>query len=142
MYDQSKGLFIANVVVYSAVGQKYARTPNLIDFWLQIWRLVARHITSTATCRAACHLMAVLLDSGLVQYTDVADLVDSMIRSIDLNGPAMCDASATTLWAILLVLRGRAHLGSVSESCDHVLSWLFNRWSPCKFPGILEKARG
>lgn len=79
--------------------------------------------------------MAVLLESQLVQYTDIADLVDSMTRSIDLNGPAECDESATTLWTILLILRGRAHLGSVSESCDTVLGWLFSRWSPCKSSG-------
>lgn len=130
--------YISALLMYqhsSATGQHVARTVDFNDFWLQTWRLVARNITSTSTCRAACQLMAVLLESGLVQYTDVADLVDSMTRSIDLNGPAECDESATVLWSILLVLRGRTHLGSVSESCDIVLNWLFNRWSPCEFPG-------
>lgn len=78
--------------------------------------------------------MTILLNLGLVQYTDVADLVDAMTRSADLNGPAECDESATSLWTTLLELRGRAQFGSISESCDMVLSWLFKRWSPCKFP--------
>ena len=74
--------------------------------------------------------MAVLLDSGLVEYARVSDLVENMTKSVDLNGPAECDESSTTLWTILLVLREREQLKSASEPCDSILRWLFNRWSP------------
>ena len=74
--------------------------------------------------------MAVLLDCGLVEYPNIADLVESMIKSVDLNGPAECDDSSTTLWTVLLVLRGREHLSTASEPFDSILRWLFGRWSP------------
>ena len=77
--------------------------------------------------------MAVLLNYGLVEYPDIADLVESMIKSVDLNGPAECDDSSTTLWTILLVLRGREHLSSASEPFDSILRWLFGRWNPGLF---------
>ena len=82
--------------------------------------------------------MAVLLDCGLVGYPNIADLVESMIKSVDLNGPAECDDSSTTLWTILLVLRGREHLSSASEPFDSVLRWLFGRWSPGLFLWFLS----
>lgn len=74
--------------------------------------------------------MASILDLGLVQYADVADIVNDMIKSVDLNGPAECNDSATTLWTILVVLKGRENFGSASEASENVLRWLFHRWSP------------
>lgn len=74
--------------------------------------------------------MASILDLALIQYDNIADIVDGMTKSVDLNGPAECDESATTLWTILVVLKGRENLGSVSEASENVLRWLFHRWSP------------
>ena len=74
--------------------------------------------------------MAYTLDMALVQYSDIADIVDDMIKSVDLNGPAECNDSATTLWTILVVLKGRENLGSAFEVSENVLRWLFHRWSP------------
>lgn len=74
--------------------------------------------------------MAVLLEARLVEYADVADLVDGMVISADLNGPAECDEAATKLWEVLLILRGQVNLVSYSESSGTVLRWLCKRWSP------------
>lgn len=74
--------------------------------------------------------MASVLDLALIQYADVADVIDDMTKSVDLNGPAECDDSATTLWAILIVLKGREKFGSASEASQNVLRWLFHRWNP------------
>lgn len=74
--------------------------------------------------------MTYALTSKLVQYADIADLVEGMTRSVDLNGPAECDESATSLWTMLLVLRGRDNLNSAPETSGNILRWLFSRWSP------------
>jgi len=74
--------------------------------------------------------MTSFLDSRLVQYSDVADLVDTMTRSVDLNGPAECDESATTLWTVLLLHRNQENLNAAPEISENVLRWLFSRWSP------------
>ena len=76
--------------------------------------------------------MATILDLALVQYADIADIVDSMTKSVDLNGPAECNDSTATLWTILVTLKGRENLGSASEASENILRWLFHRWSPGK----------
>lgn len=118
---------------YSAAGQSVAGAVIFQDLWLQIWRLAARQSASAMTCRAACQFMAVSLDVGLVQYTDIADVADNMISSVELNGPADCVDSATTMWSILVILRGKENLGLVSETSEQVLRWLFNHWGTCKY---------
>ena len=108
------------------------------DVWLRTWRVVFRQITFSSTCRAACHLSAVLLDIGLIEYGEVADLVDSMFTSIDLNGPAECDAAATQLWHVILIIREQQNINSVTVLGGGILSWLFKRWSPGKTHNMLR----
>lgn len=76
--------------------------------------------------------MAVLLNFELVRYDEIADIVDNVLSSAELNGPADCVDSACSLWSILVLLRGRENLGSVPESSESILRWICNRWSPSK----------
>ena len=76
--------------------------------------------------------MAVSLDIGIVEYINIAEVVNRMISSVDLDGPADCVDSATTMWSFLLTLRGRDNLGRVFETSEQILRWLFNRWNPCE----------
>ena len=82
-------------------------------------------------------MCAVLLDTGIIEYGDVAELVDGMFTSPDLNGPAECDAAATQLWHVLLTLRGRENLSSFAALSGTILSWLFKRWSPGTTYGVM-----
>ena len=75
-------------------------------------------------------MCAVLLDTGIIEYGEVAEMINGMFTSPDLNGPAECDAAATQLWHVLLTLRGRENLSSVTALSGAILSWLFKRWSP------------
>lgn len=76
--------------------------------------------------------MAHALAAGLVEYVNITDIVDGMTRSVDLNGPAECDESATSLWTVLLSMRGRDSLSPAPETSGNILRWLFSRWSPGK----------
>lgn len=75
--------------------------------------------------------MAILLNARLVLYTEVADVVDSMLGSVDLNGPAAFTDSAATLWAVLTALKTRQNPGTAHDTSERVLRWLFIRWKPC-----------
>ena len=77
--------------------------------------------------------MVVLLSLGVIKYADIADLVDGMIVSIDLNGPADCTDSACILWSILVLLRAKENPGLALETSDRVLRWLCTRWRPSEF---------
>ena len=114
----------------SSTNQAAACENGLKDVWLRTWRLVFRQITFSSTCKAACHLCAVLLDIGIIEYGEVTDLIDGAFTSPDLNGPAECDSAATHLWHVLLALRGRENLSSLTAMSGTILSWMFKRWSP------------
>ena len=74
--------------------------------------------------------MTCLLVYGLTRYSDVVDIVDGMLRSVDLSGPAECDESAATLWTQLLIRRSIENFASTPDASENVLHWLFSRWSP------------
>ena len=76
--------------------------------------------------------MAVVLNFDLIRYNEISDVIDNVLSSVDLNGPAECVDSASTLWSVVVLLRGRQHVGTVFETSEHIIRWLCNRWSPCK----------
>lgn len=116
----------------SATSQAMAASPQLKLLWLSIWRLVLRQVTFSGTCKAACYLLTAQLDRGLVEYAEVADQIDSMTASADLNGPAECDGAATRFWQIILVLRRQENLSSANATSETILHWLWKRWCPGK----------
>ena len=118
--------------IYSAITQKHSSHVDLEAFWLQAWRLAARLVTNSATCRSACHLTMVLLNVGFVQYEAISDVASGIISSYELHGPSDCVDSATTLMSILIICMGRSRLGYKSETSEQALNWLLNRWSPSK----------
>lgn len=97
---------------------------------MQIWRVAARHLTMTATCRAACHLMTGLLELGLVRYTDVADIADGMVSSMDLSGPVDFVDSALSLCSTIAIQKGQENALVAAETADRFLNWLFHVWRP------------
>ena len=119
-------------VYYSGADQPMAGADEFNSFWLQAWRICARHVTSSAICRSACHLMARLLNYGLLQYSQVKDLAEGMLSSIDLNGPVDAVDATIGLWAIIAAHRATDNLGSAYDTVERVLRWLFMRWSPSK----------
>ena len=123
---------ILTTTTCSVACQNVPCMQNLRDSWLQIWRLAARKITSEATCHAACHTMATILDQRLIDFVDVADLVEAMLSSVDLNGPAIFTDSSVALWCILINLRARVNPSLVHDTSERILRWMFVRWNPCK----------
>ena len=87
-------------------------------------------MTSSITCGVACQALAIILENRLVDYSDVADLVDSMLISTELNGPSVCDGASTRLWIVLLWQRRRENLITDAEMSSTILRWLYRCWSP------------
>ena len=120
-----------NVISHSVACQE-ASTKLERESSLQIWRLAARNVTSISTSQTACYVMTVLLHRGLVEFSDVVDVVDNMLSSVDLNGPAIFADSAVLLWCALVDLKARVNPSSIQDTSERILRWLFVRWSPCK----------
>ena len=124
-------------VARSSSYQNAACTAGLKDAWLQVWRLSSRSVTSSVACRAACHVMSVVLDRGLIEFPDITELVDGMVSSADVNGPAVFADSSVTLWSMFISLKERENHGMIHNIGDRVLRWLFTKWSP----GRLSRVR-
>ena len=68
----------------------------------------------------------------MVEYSDVNHLIGSMISSFDLNGPAVCVDSSNIFMSVIAPLRCSFNLGSMTETLERALRWLFTRWSPSR----------
>ena len=108
------------------------RMPDHDVSWLQVWQLAVRHITSSISCRYACHLLFTLLKLELVHSTVIADTVDSMLASVKSNGPATLNDAAITFLVEILKWRSRHRPAVVETTSEAMLQWLFFRWHPCK----------
>lgn len=120
----------AMLAITSATEQDAAGNPSLTQVWIQVWRVAARHLTMATTCRAACQLMTVLLESRRVSYVDVADIADGMISSMDIGGPVLLVDSALTLCSTIALQRGQENSVLAAETADRFLNWLFRTWRP------------
>ena len=116
----------------SGASQNTATAIQLRAYWLEAWKSSARQITSSGLCRAACHLMATILNRGLLYYSQIADVASNMISSMDLNGPAHAVDSSVSMLMTVASLRTRDNLRSAYETLERILRWLFVRWSPSK----------
>ena len=76
--------------------------------------------------------MNILLQQEIVNFEDVADTVDFMLSSIDLNGPASFSDASASLWSSLIKCKARHTPALVYDTSERILRWLFNRWKPGK----------
>ncbi|KAL8949939.1 MAG: hypothetical protein Q9222_003988 [Ikaeria aurantiellina] len=114
----------------SAAGQDAAHDSSISSSWIHVWRVAARGLPSTSTCRAASRLTGILLDKGLIQYMDVADTADRILSSMELSGPVSTADSALQLCVHLAIQRCQENSLSAAETADRLLNWLFHSWRP------------
>ncbi|KAL1646059.1 Serine/threonine-protein kinase tel1 [Diplodia intermedia] len=57
------------------------------------------------TARAAAHSMDVILRLGLVEFGSIAEIVEAMISSVELRGPAVLSESCCSLWLTMFDVR-------------------------------------
>ena len=87
-------------------------------------------MTKTATSRAACHMMALLLEKQLLSFSDVLNDIESIFSAVDLNGPAVFADSSVRLLVNVSRIRTRQKPATILETSKKLLQWLFSRWKP------------
>ncbi|KAI5811100.1 hypothetical protein DFH27DRAFT_8872 [Peziza echinospora] len=107
-----------------------ASQPANAQFWSQIWNLCSRHATNQATCRAACHLMRVILSKNLIAYSSISQIIDDTLLSMDLNGPAIIVDSAFELWSLILEKRKSVSHSLRLQPEERLVQWFIARWRP------------
>ncbi len=74
--------------------------------------------------------MDVIISAGLISYDAIADIVDGMILSIDINGPPIPVDTALSLWTTLIQSRIAENPTASTTTSERVLHWLFTKWNP------------
>jgi len=102
------------------------------SMWLDLFGLASRKVATPSTCRAASLLLNVLLKLKVVSYLSVAAIVETMLSSVDLHGPAaFCDSSAS-LWITFMKAKATENPSASSGLSERILRWVFGKWIPSK----------
>jgi serine-protein kinase ATM len=80
--------------------------------------------------------MNVLFEEGLVKYTAVADTIEAMFSSVDLDGPAILADSSLLLCSALIKQCTSDNPAAVNELSDRAVHWLFSKWKPSMLASI------
>lgn len=119
--------------------QKTATRPPLKPFWSSVWKSASRAVTSVSTCRAACHLMDMLLRLEIIPFSTITADAQSMVFSVELNGPALLTETSVAFMTTIIQERVRENPTNLDATAERVLNWLFGKWAPRKYPASLTK---
>ena len=125
--DLAKRSFIINSTSIATCSR--ATSFELDPLWSQIWELTSRTISSPGTTRAACNLGGALLRSQVISYPNAAETIDSLISSVELNGPSGITDSALSFWTIVAELRSKANPAQSQDMAKQICGWLKGAWT-------------
>ncbi|EFQ24914.1 phosphatidylinositol 3 [Colletotrichum graminicola] len=103
---------------------------NAPTSWKHVWQIAARAISLASTCRAASVLLHTILEREIVPYHDIADDINSMVTTADVNGPALLVDSSIILMLHLLALRNVKLPNASQSTSHHIIRWTFLKWNP------------
>lgn len=131
MWQVSYTLFISepSTDLHSFVATVKASHSRL-DVWKQVWHIGARGVSHPATSRAACFLLAKMLEADVLPYLEISEELTTIITSADVNGPAILSDSAVDLMSTIFHIRNTKVPNASRSTCSHVIRWLFLRWNP------------
>ncbi|KAF2204143.1 hypothetical protein GQ43DRAFT_201223 [Delitschia confertaspora ATCC 74209] len=124
----------AMIGLTAAAFQTTSKSPSLLPYWVSAWQSASRAIASVSSSRTACHLMGVLLRLEIVPFSAVSDIVQAMLLSVEISGPALLTESSASLLATLIRERTSENPTYFNQTADRVLYWLLSKWTPSLFP--------
>ncbi|KAF3770337.1 hypothetical protein M406DRAFT_96775 [Cryphonectria parasitica EP155] len=98
--------------------------------WKQLWQLAVRSLSISSTCRAACVLLHVILESQLLPHHAIADDVSNFVIMADICGPAVLVDSSLVLMHCVANLRNEMAPSAMQKTYSHVIRWVFSTWKP------------
>ncbi|KAL2017023.1 hypothetical protein VTK56DRAFT_2667 [Thermocarpiscus australiensis] len=105
---------------------------SLSSSWKQLWQLGVRSLSLPPTSRAACVLLHSILRANLVPRHELADDVNLIVTTADISGPSVLVDSSLILMLSLLRLRNTMFPNASQATSNHIIRWVFVRWSPAE----------
>ncbi|KAK4539973.1 hypothetical protein LTR36_009943 [Oleoguttula mirabilis] len=123
----------ALLALASCASQASAAMPALATKWNAVWQVASRAISNTSTCRAACHLLGLLIELQLVASGNVSELVQTFTTSMDLNGPSILADSVLHVFRIALRRAHQLSPGTVNVLAEGLLTFFCRMFRPSSF---------
>ncbi|KIV99427.1 uncharacterized protein PV09_08859 [Verruconis gallopava] len=121
--------------------QLSAQDISIREQWYNVFLLAARLLTVDWCSRPASYLLFVLLRLHLLRYGDIASIADSILESVDLQGPtSACDATLALL-GLLMDERAAENPSTALSTAQRLVQWLIQKWSPGNFDNKEVSAR-
>ncbi|KAF2646142.1 hypothetical protein P280DRAFT_439907 [Massarina eburnea CBS 473.64] len=124
----------AMIALSAAAFQQNSKLNSLSFHWISVWKTASRVVTSSSSSRAACHLLDVLLKLSIVPFSAVSETVQTMLASIELNGPALLTDSTSALMTTLIREKFDENPTHYNQTAERVLNWLLSKWTPSQWP--------
>ncbi|EEP80156.1 conserved hypothetical protein [Uncinocarpus reesii 1704] len=119
----------AMIAIASVASCESACSDELKANWAHMWELASRTLPSPGTTRAACTLMCAIIHYQLLGYVDIVSTFESVISSVDLNGPSTLTDSALYLWTTMMDLRLKTNPAQSQEMAKQICGWLKTTWT-------------
>jgi ataxia telangiectasia mutated family protein len=74
--------------------------------------------------------MHVLLKLKIVPFTAVSEMVQTMLLSIELSGPALLTESSSLLLTTVIQEKIIENPTYYNQTAERVLNWLISKWTP------------
>ena len=91
-----------------------------------------RALSLPPTSRAACVLLDAILNANLVPRHELADDINQIVTTADISGPSVLVDSSLVLMLSLLRIRNNMFPNASQATSNHIIRWVFVRWSPGK----------
>lgn len=117
----------------ACASQESSTATTLSAQWSSMWQIASRSMTIMTTCRAACHLLHLMLRLRLVSQPSISDLLQSLATAIELSGPATICDSALQLLTASMGCAAAVIPRSANAFTENVVGWLLRRWTPSRF---------
>ena len=77
--------------------------------------------------------MNTMLKLEVIAFATVTVNVQSMLSSVELNGPALLTETSIALMITLIRERVRENPTNFDAAAERVLNWLFGKWNPREY---------
>ncbi|KAJ5563340.1 hypothetical protein N7535_008504 [Penicillium sp. DV-2018c] len=104
-----------------------AKSPEIITHWPQVVELTTRAFSSPLASRAACNLLDMILESGLLDYSVTMKITRSLFASA--NWPSALSDSSLRLWAFIAQRKTQLDPGSAQQASMQICGWLREVWA-------------
>ncbi|KZP01857.1 hypothetical protein CALVIDRAFT_508488 [Calocera viscosa TUFC12733] len=96
--------------------------------WPAVWSLALRRLSTTSTCRSACHCLHVMLKVPLLEWQRILSEIADLSRELAVQGPTFPYDSVCSFLSECLRVASRDSTLYRMQIEDKILAWLEKTW--------------